>query len=159
MDFLTEIEYAGMFSRIKRLSDELIYSTRDYYKTAGLDIEPNWHLIFLLLERKGGLSITEISENLKLSHPACIKIITKMKDKDFLISKRDKSDSRKQILELSAKALKGLPHFKKHWEACIKTTKDLIDECPEFLQNIEKIEYALSKENYKSRTHSHYQNS
>lgn len=106
MDFLQQIGFAGLNSRIKRLSDELLYSTRDYYKNAGFDIEPNWHLIFLLLEKHKSLTNTEISQELRMSHPACVKIINKMKKKDYIDTKTDKNDSRKQLLELSDKAKK-----------------------------------------------------
>ena len=57
-DFLSEIRYAGLTSRLKRLSDLLLYSTKNFYKSVEIDIEPNWHLVFLLLK---ALNITDIS--------------------------------------------------------------------------------------------------
>ena len=78
-DFLTEIEFVGLTSRLKRLSDALLYSTKELYKSEGLDIEPNWNLIFILLQENEAMTITEISEKLQFSHPAVVKIINKMK--------------------------------------------------------------------------------
>ncbi len=152
MDYLQQIGFAGLNSRIKRLSDELLYSTRDYYKNAGLDIEPNWHLIFLLLEEHESLTITEISQELRMSHPACVKIIKKMKKRDYIDTTTDKSDSRKQLLKLSDKAKDRLPLFHKHWDACIETTKDLIKKSPHFLQELSEFESLVSEENYMNRT-------
>lgn len=152
MDFLQQIGFAGLNSRIKRLSDELLYSTRDYYKNAGLDIEPNWHLIFLLLEKHESLTITEISQELRMSHPACVKIINKMKKKNYIDTKTDKDDSRKQLLELSDKAKNKLPEFHKHWGACIKTTEELIEKSPYFIRDLSEFENLLTEKNYMERT-------
>lgn len=152
MDFLREIGFAGLNSRIKRLSDELLYSTRDYYKNAGLDIEPNWHLIFLLLEKHSSLTITEISQELKMSHPACVKIINQMKKKGYIDTMPDARDSRKQLLELSEKSKTQLPTFHKHWDACIKTTEELIANSPNFMQELTELEDLVTMENYKERT-------
>ncbi|MDA0176382.1 MarR family transcriptional regulator [Mesoflavibacter profundi] len=152
MDFLVEIGLAGLNSRIKRLSDDLLYSTREYYKNAGLDIEPNWHLIFLILEKNKSLTITDISQELRLSHPACIKIINKMKKKKYIVTRADKNDSRKQLLELSTKAKEKLPEFHKHWEACIKTSEQLIENSPSFLKDLSELEQLISEKNYNQRT-------
>lgn len=152
MDFLQQIGHAGLNSRIKRLSDELLYSTRDYYKAVGLEIEPNWHLIFLLLEKQNSLTITEISEELRMSHPACVKIINKMKKKGYINTKTDKKDSRKQLLKLSEKSKNQLPNFHKHWNACIKTTKELTENSPHFIQELTEFENLVAAKNYKERT-------
>ncbi|WP_291726081.1 MarR family winged helix-turn-helix transcriptional regulator [Bernardetia sp.] len=152
MDFLQQIGFAGLNSRIKRLSDELLYSTKDYYKNAGLDIEPNWHLIFLLLEKHKSLTITEISQELRMSHPACVKIINKMKKKGYIDTKKDENDSRKQLLELSDKAKNKLPEFHKHWDACIKTTEELIEQSPNFMQELTEFENLVADKNYMERT-------
>ncbi|CAZ98359.1 MarR family transcriptional regulator [Zobellia galactanivorans] len=154
-DFLTEIEYAGLMSRIKRLSDEVLYSTRDYYKTVGLDIEPNWHLIFLLLEKHKCMTITEIAQELRMSHPACVKIIKKMKKKGYINTSTDDNDSRKQLLELSEKSKEQLPVFREHWNAGAKTTEDLIKNSPHFVEELKEMEILVSEKNYKERTLSH----
>jgi len=154
-DFLSEIEFAGLNSRIKRLSDEILYSTRDYYKTMGLDIEPNWHLIFLLLEKYESMTITDISQELRMSHPACVKIINKMKKKGYVNSRTDDNDLRKQLLELSEKSLEQLPVFREHWNAGAKTTKDLMENSPHFIEELKEIELRISEKSYKERTLKH----
>lgn len=151
-DFLTDIKIAGLTSRLKRLSDDMLYSTRDYYKNAGLDIEPNWHLIFLLLEKNKSLTITEIAQELRMSHPACVKIINKMKRKDYVLTKTDHKDTRRQLLELSGKSKKQLPLLHKHWDACIKTTQELIQNSPHFMDELKEFERKVNEKSYKART-------
>ncbi|CAM3606589.1 MarR family transcriptional regulator [Zobellia roscoffensis] len=151
-DYLSEIEFAGLISRIKRLSDEILYSTRDYYKTVGLDIEPNWHLIFLLLEEYESMTITEIAQELRMSHPACVKIINKMKKKGYVTTRTDDRDLRRQLLELSEKSKKQLPLFHKHWNAGMKTTEELVANSPHFIKELKEMEIKISKKSYKERT-------
>lgn len=157
-DYLSEIELAGLTSRIKRLSDAIIYSTRDYYKSVDLDIEPNWHLFFLLLDKNNSLTLTEISEELRMSHPACVKIIHKMKNAGYIKSKADKTDSRKQILSLTQKSKDRLPVFHKHWDACIETMKEITIDSPNFLRELSNVEQKINEKSYKDRTLKNFNN-
>lgn len=150
--FLLDIELAGLTSRIKRLSDNILYSTKEFYKEVKTDIEPNWHLIFLLLKEYKVLNITEVAEKLQLSHPAVIKIITKMKEKEYVLTETDPVDSRKQIIRLSDKAHRSIPQFEKYWNACIQTMNQLVEDNPDFLKALEMVEKKVKEESYKDRT-------
>ncbi|RXM39115.1 MarR family transcriptional regulator [Chryseobacterium sp. CH21] len=151
-DFLSQIDLAGLTSRLKRLSDTILYSTKDFYKSVGADIEPNWHLMFLLLKNNPDFTITEISEKLKMSHPAVIKIIQKMKERGYLITITDKIDSRKQIVKLTEKSFESLPQFEKFWSACTMTMQELVADTPDFLRNLDSIEEKVRESSYKERT-------
>ena len=151
-DFLTEMEFVGLTSRLKRLSDALLYSTKELYKTEGLDIEPNWNLIFILLQENGSMTITEISEKLQFSHPAVVKIINKMKKNGHVETRTDAKDKRKQILTLTEKAYKQLPIFEKYWNAGRQTVKDLLADSPHFLEEFLKIEEKVNQNDYRERT-------
>jgi MarR family transcriptional repressor of emrRAB len=151
-DFLIELQLVGLTSRLKRLTDNILYSTKDFYKAVGVDIEPNWHLIFLLLKKHEELTVTEISERLQMSHPAIVKIIRNMKAKGYIGTKTDTTDSRKQLLYLTEKAKLALPQLEKCWEACILTMNELLDGNELFLKNLELIEEKIGKKSYKERT-------
>lgn len=151
-DFLIELQLVGLTSRLKRLTDNILYSTKDFYKAVGVDIEPNWHLIFLLLKKHEELTVTEISERLQMSHPAIVKIIRNMKAKGYIETKTDTTDSRKQLLYLTEKAKLALPQLEKCWEACILTMNELLDGNELFLKNLELIEEKIENKSYKERT-------
>lgn len=151
-DFLIEIELAGLTSRLKRLSDNILYSTKEFYKEVETDIQPNWHLIFLLLKEHKVLNITEVSEKLQLSHPAVIKIIKKMKEKEYVLTETDNLDSRKQVISLSDKAHRSLPQFEKYWNACLQTMNELVEDNPGFLNALENMERKVKEKSYKDRT-------
>lgn len=151
-DFLTEIAYVGFTSRLKRLSDNLLYSTKDLYKSEGLDIEPNWNLIFRLLQENKQMTITEMADTLQFSHPAVIKIIKKMKKVGYIATKEDQHDKRKQLLQLTPKALENIEVFETYWESGRQVIQDLLEDSPHFLEELLKIEEKINKSDYKERT-------
>lgn len=148
-DFIEQLELIGITARIRRLNDVFTSSGRKVYKQMGIDIEPNWHLIFLLLEEKEKLSITEIARTLKFSHPAVIKISKKMLEKGYLQSSKDETDHRKQILSLSKKAIDSLPELKEKWALIQKVHDEYISD--DFLKELALLEQSLSDKSIDQR--------
>lgn len=142
-DFLKELEFVGFTARIKRISDSLMYDARKVYEDLGIGIEPNWHLIFLLLKKENQLTVTQIAQKLQFSHPAIIKITKKMKEKGYLISITDSKDSRKQLLQLSEKGVKELPLFEKEWDKIETIIKEFVDQ--DVLDKLQGIEEKLNE--------------
>jgi len=149
---MKQYDYLTLTARLKRISDNLLYGAKDLYKTLNLEIEPNWHLIFLLFKEKQILTITEIAEKLKISQPGVIKIINKMKAKKYLKTEKDKKDSRIQLLKLTTKAKKEIPKLDKIWFASEKTIIDILDNNSAIFEQLDRIENAISESNYKERT-------
>ena len=150
-DFLEKLHIEGFTSRIKRLSDLLLYSTRDLYKTHDMDIEPNWNLIFRLLQENDELTISDMAEKLQLSHPAIVKIINKMKKNGYIITNVDKIDRRKSLLTLSPKAKTDLGHFEELWHTQNRVIENLLADSPHFLNELKNIEQKLIELDYKQR--------
>jgi len=150
-DFLLDIEYQGITARLKRLSDSMFYSIRELYAEKKLEIEPNWHLIFMLLKENKVSTITEISKVMKLSQPATIKMVEKMKQKGFIDIVTDNRDRRRKLLQLSEKALKELPEFEKVWLAGKKAMIEMLAENQEFLSSLKKFEEQNKQMSFKKR--------
>ena len=155
---MKQYDYLTLTARLKRISDNLLYGAKDLYKTLNLEIEPNWHLIFLLFKEKQILTITEIAEKLKISQPGAIKIVNKMKAKNYLKTEKDKKDSRFQLLKLTTKAKKEIPKLDIIWFASEKTIIDILDNNSTIFEQLDRIENAISELNYKERTLIHLDN-
>lgn len=153
-DFLQTLEFAGFTARIKRLSESMMYDAKTLYKASRIDIEPNWHLLFLLLKTKGELSVTEIAQELGFSHPAIIKITQKMAGKGYLESIDHPTDSRKKLLKLTPQSIKQLPEFEKNWSVIESVIQEFVDA--DFLNKLSQIEDKLAEkkmvERFKERT-------
>lgn len=151
-DFVNELGYLGLAVRLKRLSEAMVHSGRQMYKEMGLDIEPNWFLIFKLLKKYDQLSVTEMATKLHFSHPSIITMVGKMEKAGYLSSSIDKSDTRKKHFFLSAKAEESLPRFEEIWKAGTKGVKKLFPEDCNFLDLLEALEVQYSQKDFKERT-------
>jgi DNA-binding MarR family transcriptional regulator len=78
VDFLRELGTISFVTRLKRISDAMLHDGRKIYKKFGYDIEPNWFVIFKLLEKYGELTVTEIADKIGFRHPSVIAIVNKM---------------------------------------------------------------------------------
>lgn len=151
-DYVSTLGYLSLAVRLKRISDQMMHGARQVYKQYGLEIEPNWYLIFKLLEERCCLSITEIGEALGFSHPSVISIVRKMRDKGFLACTTDKADSRRQLVTLSDKALQKLPELQAFWQAGERSIQSLFPGQSDFLDQLTQLEAQYRQEDFMTRT-------
>ncbi|WP_196888777.1 GNAT family N-acetyltransferase [Aureivirga sp. CE67] len=144
-DFIKNLGLIGYTARIRRLNDSLMAMGKEVYKNLNLNIEPNWHLLLLLLEEKKELSASEIANYLHFTHTAIIKIAKKMVNKGYLITYKSKTDSRKQMYALSDTAIKEIPEIKKHLELIAKVHEQYVSDV--FLNELGHIENSLNQKN------------
>lgn len=142
-DFLQSLQYIGATARIKRLSDSLLYDARKVYEQIQLGIEPNWHLIFLLLKQEGPLPVTVIARRLQFSHPAIIKIVKKMQAQGYLASLPDANDSRRQLIQLTQQSLDRMPEFEQEWQRIETVIRQLFDA--DILQQLARLEQNVAQ--------------
>lgn len=151
-DFVSELGHLALAVRLKRISDAMVHGARNLYRMQGLDIEPNWYLIFKLLQKHHTLSITEIAELLRFSHPSIVGMVKKMKSRGYLESRTDRQDSRKQLVMLSDKALRELPELEKVWHAGEAGIKKMFAPENKLLEQLQMLEAQLAKADFRQRT-------
>jgi len=149
-DYIKNLEYLGFATRLKRISDALIHDGRRLYKELNMDIEPNWYLIFNLLETEKELSVTDISDILQFSHPSVITITNKMEKAGYLISRKSATDNRKRVLRLSDKATKEHEKFAPVWEAATQGITEALEGL-DALNFLDRLEDRLQTKDFKQR--------
>ncbi|MFT2111619.1 GNAT family N-acetyltransferase [Marinomonas sp. 2405UD68-3] len=90
-------------SRLKRLSDCLFTEVQDLYVRCDIAISATYFPILKLLQVSGPISVVEIASQLKLSHPAISKQVSKMVSEGLIEKVSDLKDSRRYMLMLSDK--------------------------------------------------------
>lgn len=150
-DFAIELGCLGFTMRIKRLSDALMHDGKRMYKELGLDIEPNWYLIFRLLQKEQKLSVMEIADRIRLSHPSVISLTNKMIKSGYLASMQCPEDQRKRLLSLTEKAYNRLPDFERVWAAGEKGIIKTI-EGTAALEALAVMEMRFGEKGFKQRT-------
>lgn len=155
-DFIKELGYKALDSRLKRISDRMSHDVRKFYKEFGIDVEPNWYLVFMLLQKRGEISITDIAEPLGYSHPSVVVIVKKMTEKGYLVIKKDDEDKRKQMISLSPKAIEMRPQLQKIWDSCEKAILKLLAEDLSILSYLNTIDQELKDESFHHRFKKEY---
>ncbi len=155
-DFIRDLGYKALDSRLKRISDRMSHDVRKFYKEFGIDVEPNWYLVFMLLQKRGEISITDIAEPLGYSHPSVVIIVKKMTDKGYLITKKDRTDKRKQIISLSPKVIDILPQLEQVWDSCVQAILKLISEDLTLFSYLDDIDQKLKNESFHNRFKQEY---
>lgn len=150
-DFLNSLGLLGFVTRLKRLSDAMLHDGRRLYKELGIDIEPNWFVVFKLLEKHGELTVTEIADKIGFAHPSVISIVNKMIKHKYLEEKRNGFDNRKRILYLTPKAKEKMPEFEKIWNAGVGGMKKMLEDL-DALTFLELVEQRVNEKGFKNRT-------
>ena len=75
-----------------------------------------------------------------------------MKSRDYLESFTDKKDSRRQLVQLSAKAKAELPRLEKVWEAGEIGVRKLFEPDDDFLDKLALLEQQYAEFNFMERT-------
>ena len=150
-DFLRELGTLGFVTRLKRISDAMLHDGRSMYKQLGYDIEPNWYVIFRLLEKYDELTVTEIADKIGFAHPSVIAIVNKMLKSGYVAEKKSPTDNRKRILTLTPKAKENLPEFERIWDAGTAGFKRMLENSDAFAF-LETLEDKIGEQGFKSRT-------
>ena len=155
-DFIKKLGYKSLDSRFKRISDRISHDIRKLYKEFDIDVEPNWYLIFMLLQKKERISISVIAEHLGYSHPSVVVIVKKMTKKGYLKTEQDEIDKRKQIISLTDKGNKLIPNLEIVWNSCEKAILDILDNDLSILTYLDSIDLKLEKTTFYYRFKQRY---
>ncbi len=150
-DFIKELAYVGFATRLKRISDNMIQEGRKLYKELELDIEPNWFVVFKLIQANGSTTVTEIAKHIGFAHPSVIAIVNKMTRAGYISSTKSDGDSRVKILELTSYAEEKLPEFERIWKAGSSGMASALDDL-NALDFLTELEERFKEKGFKART-------
>ncbi|MCV6631570.1 MAG: bifunctional helix-turn-helix transcriptional regulator/GNAT family N-acetyltransferase [Flavobacteriaceae bacterium] len=157
-DFIEENGVHGLTARLKRIVEKLTHSSRDFYKEVGVAIEPNWYLVFRLLQEKKQCTIGELSAVLQFAHPTVIAMIKKMEQSGFVERLEDPNDSRRKPICLTYRGKSLLPKLERYWQAGSKALEEIFPDYDSFSIMLEGIEKRIKQEDFKHRTWKAYRN-
>jgi ribosomal protein S18 acetylase RimI-like enzyme/DNA-binding MarR family transcriptional regulator len=150
-DFLRDMGSIAVVTRLKRISDAMIHDGRRMYKELGMDIEPNWFVIFKLLEKHGPLTVTEIADNIGFAHPSVISIVNKMVKAGYINEKKSASDNRKRILTLTVKSRSKMSEFEEIWDAGKAGFKKMMHDT-DVLSMLNTLEARINEKGFRRRS-------
>lgn len=153
MDFIKELGYLAIATRLKRLTERFMRGAIEVYQAFNIDFEPRWFALFYLLySQKASLSISEIAQSLKISHPAVIQISQMLVKKKLIESVQDNEDRRIRRLRVTDKGNELASALQPIWNDFeIATSKMFEGTGIDMLGMIQKIEGDLDREDISDR--------
>lgn len=152
MSIIDDLQELAVGARMKRLYDIFAESVEQIYKDEGLTFEPKYFTLYYLISRREEIGITEISEELALTHPGVIHLAKELEALGYIESVKLKTDSRKRNLRLSEKGKKSLVKFENVWAKIISLNKSLFgNQKHNLLQALIETEAQLADKDYYQR--------
>lgn len=153
MDFLKELGHLAIASRMKGLTDRLLRGGSEAYRYLDLDFEPRWFTLFYLLSTESSpLSIQEIADALKVSHPAVIQTAHMLVKRGLIRSYQDETDRRKRRLEITPQGKELAAELTPVWHCFLGAVSELFGNAGvDMMEAIHKVEEELDKEEMGSR--------
>lgn len=145
-NFVKSLGEVALSSRIRQFNEKLYSEGVLVYKKLGINFEPKYFLIFMLLKKHGSLTIGDMSAETGLTQPAITQLINSLYKKKLVSFKKDMDDSRKKIVSLSLSGKALLKKLLPVWKSFDLTIKQLFKESGvNLLKNIEIIETHFEK--------------
>jgi DNA-binding MarR family transcriptional regulator/predicted GNAT family acetyltransferase len=152
MDLISDLGPLALGSRLKRLSDRMMKSVSEIYKSSGLDFESKWFPLFYLLSKEGEKGIMEIAEILNISHPGVIQLAKELEKAGWIVSEKSGQDARKRNLKLTEKAWQNLPQLEEMWVSFRENNAKIIRASRQnILLALEEIEHFLDTKDFKKQ--------
>ncbi len=148
MDFIKDLGYLAIASRMKRLTDRFMKGGHEAYKSLGIDFEPRWFSVFyLIVSQNIPLSISEIATFLKISHPAVIQTSQMLVKKELIKSFQDTEDRRIRRLVITEKGKELANFLLPIWNDFVEATAEMFEKANvDMLDVIERIEAQLDED-------------
>lgn len=151
MNVINESGILALSTRLQRLSEQLRKDGALIYREFGIDFEPKWFPVIFTLHHKKILSVVEIANEIGYSHPSTISLLKELEKQKMIISKKDKSDERKRLIELSPKGLDLIEKMQPVWELISTILGEIADNNNHLLRAIEEAEEKLTTQSFLQR--------
>jgi len=151
MNVINESGTLALSTRLQRLSEQLRKDGALVYKEFGIDFEPKWFPVIFTLHHKNILSVVEIANEIGYTHPSTISLLKELERKQMIISKKDKTDERKRLIELAPKGVELIEKMKPAWEIISKVLEEIADNENHLLKAINEAEEKIAKQSFLQR--------
>jgi MarR family transcriptional repressor of mepA len=151
MNIINESGILALSTRLQRLSEQLRKDGALIYKEFGIDFEPKCFPVILTLHHKKTASVVEIANEIGYSHPSTISLLKELEKQQLIISKKDKKDERKRLIELTEKGLDLVEKMQPVWKLMSLVLGEISDNKNNLLNAIEEVEENLSTQSFIQR--------
>lgn len=151
MNVIDEAGILAISTRLQRLSERLRKDGEEIYQAMGLYFQPKWFPVIYVLHKRNTLSIVEIANEIGYTHPSTITLLKELEKEKMILSKKDKADERKRLVQLSSKGKQLVTQMGAAWEIMTAALTDLTDTQNNLMQAIVEAEEQLRLSSFLQR--------
>lgn len=151
MNVINESGILAISTRLQRLSEQLRKDGALIYKAFDIDFEPKWFPVIFTLHHKKVLSVVEIANEIGYTHPSTISLLKELEKQKMIISKKDKQDERKRLIELAPKGLELIEKMKPVWKLISIVLGEIADNENHLLKAIDEAEEKIANQSFLQR--------
>jgi DNA-binding MarR family transcriptional regulator len=151
-DFVESIGLPLFAHRLRRLSEVLVAAAPDWLPQAGVTAPAKAASTLTLLAAEGALSVTEIAQRLRLSHPLIIKLVRELEALGLASTAQDPTDGRRRPVSLTAAGRRQARRLAELNALIAEAYRGLFAEAGvDGLSAVERLEQALATRGMASR--------
>jgi DNA-binding MarR family transcriptional regulator len=145
-DFVRDLGYVTLGSRLKRLGERMQAEVARLIKAEGLDVPPGTFPILGALDRDGMLTVGGLAEALGVTQPGITRALPLLEARGLVKSGRAASDQRQRTVRLSHKGVELVARTKQDlWLRVGRAVSDICEPLKgPILDQLDAIEAALS---------------
>lgn len=151
MNVINESGSLALSTRLQRLSEQLRKDGALVYKEFGIDFEPKWFPVIFTLHHKNILSVVEIANEIGYTHPSTISLLKELERQQMIISKKDKTDERKRLIELAPKGIELIEKMKPVWKIISRVLEEIANNENHLLKAINEAEEKIAEQSFLQR--------
>lgn len=140
--------YLAVSTRLQRLADQLRKDGALIYSHFGLDFEPKYWPVLYTLSRKSPMGVIDLANEIGYAHPSVIALVREMEQQKWLLTRKDKSDSRRRLLALSPSALELISRMQPVWEIIREALQEICEGPHPLLKAVETVEARVEQESF-----------
>ncbi len=152
MDLIRELGEMALASRLRAFSDLLMQEASELYGELGIEFEARWFGIVQALLHQPRRGITELSQDLGLSHPAIRKTADQLIKRGLVRESRDTRDERRRLLSLTPKGRRMAKRLAPVWAAFRDASRETLSEAGvDLLGDLARVEEVVSDRSVAAR--------
>jgi DNA-binding MarR family transcriptional regulator len=154
MSFYSSLGYLVFGSRLRRLSEYFLMEVNKVYEQSGIAFDASWFPVFYILSKQQNIPLTDIAEQLEVSHSAVSQLVTSLKKKGLVETAPCPDDGRRQLVMLTDKGESLLQEVQPVWEAITLAMTELTEtqrQSKLLLEAITQVEKAVQQEPLSTR--------
>lgn len=151
MNVIDESGILAISTRLQRLADTLRKDGVLIYKANNIDFEPKWFPVIYTLHYKPVLSVVELANEIGYTHPSTISLLKELEKEKLIRSKKDKTDERKRLIQLTAKGQELVERMRPIWAVIKAAAAELTDTQNNLMKAIDEVEEQISLQSFFAR--------